>query len=71
MCFPYNLKSIIIFRRLKYVWEYQKKSKWLLKIVKHSFKKIGRFMIYIILYMPKLEIRLVDGGKISIDKFFF
>ena len=21
--------------------------------------------------MPKLEIRLVDGGKISIDKFFF
>ena len=40
------------------------------KYVKHLFKVIDMFIIYLIQYMPELEIGLADGSKLNVDQFF-
>ena len=38
------------------------------KYVKHLFKVIDRFIIYLILIHPELETGVADGGELNFDQ---
>ena len=38
------------------------------KYVEHLFKVIDRFIIYLILIHPELEIEVADGGELNFDQ---